>query len=186
MARTAIEILTNQHSPKEIMAIAENYIKKEGFSLVDYGIGEKVYKKGTGMAQAMQFVKIEFTPQSVVILGWVQTGVGNKYIFDEMDLKGFVGSLPKNSLKGRMDELALIISNHCGSRPFPAQKVASPLRKEPANSNYAGEQPQQGFAYGYEPNVQGNKQCTRNFCAECGSKLQPGAVFCTVCGNKIQ
>ena len=64
--------------------------------LKDYH-GETVWKKGTGAMTAMQYIKLEYGQGSVTLYGWVQAGLGDVG-GKEMDLKGFFGAMPKQSL----------------------------------------------------------------------------------------
>lgn len=74
----------------------ESILKENGFFLKDYH-GETVWKKGTGAMTAMQYIKLEYGQGSVTLYGWVQAGLGDVG-GKEMDLKGFFGAMPKQSL----------------------------------------------------------------------------------------
>jgi hypothetical protein len=80
----------------------------EGFKEKDIN-GEKCWKKGTGMATAMQYVKVEYTQNELVLSGWLQAGVGS-LAGPEMDLTGVVGIIPKKALKKRLDKIAQAVS----------------------------------------------------------------------------
>ena len=74
----------------------EGILKSNGYHVKDYN-GESVWKKGTGLMTAMQYIKLEFAEQSVTVYGWVQAGVGNVG-GNEMSLNGFVGCIPKKAV----------------------------------------------------------------------------------------
>ena len=76
----------------------------EGFHETTIKTGENVWKKGTGMLTAMQFIKVEFASNQAVIYAWVQTGIGN-IGGSEMDLKGFVAALPKRMLMKVLEKI---------------------------------------------------------------------------------
>ena len=75
MARTIIN-LPLRNSVDESYNTAVNILQANGFKEVSYN-GETVWKKGTGLLTAMQYIKIEFTDTTLVVSGWVQAGVGN-------------------------------------------------------------------------------------------------------------
>lgn len=83
--------------------IAEAFLSEQKFKLVDYN-GGKAYKLGVGMAQAMQFVNVEYLQNEIRIEGWICPGLGSATIA-EMDLKGFVGCIPKKKLEKRIKAL---------------------------------------------------------------------------------
>lgn len=82
---------------------AETVLMKNGYKQVDYK-GEQVWKKGTGMMTAMEFIKIEYSPSYLTIYGWTQIGVG-KAGLSEMSLDGIVGILPKKAVMRVIDEI---------------------------------------------------------------------------------
>ena len=71
--------------------------------------GEACWKKGTGMATAMQYVKVEYTENELVLSGWLQAGVGS-LAGPEMNLTGFVGIIPKKALKKRLNKIVQAVS----------------------------------------------------------------------------
>jgi len=87
----------------------EKFLASEGFSQKDYK-GEQVWKKGTGFATAMQFIKIEYTEKEVVIYAWIQAGMGSVG-GKEQDLTGIVGALPKKKLLTRIEKLESIVKS---------------------------------------------------------------------------
>lgn len=88
--------LTCEKSPAEAAQIAEQILLQNGFNPKDYK-GEAVWKKGTGMATAMQFVKVAPFEDVLGIQAWVQSGVGDVGL-KEQCLDGFVGAIPKKML----------------------------------------------------------------------------------------
>ena len=88
--------LTCEKSPSEAAQIAEQILAQSGFNPKEYK-GEAVWKKGTGMATAMQFVKIAPFEDALGIQAWVQAGIGDVGL-KEQSLDGFVGALPKKML----------------------------------------------------------------------------------------
>lgn len=79
----------------EAYLIAESILNQEGYHQIEKN-GEVVWKKGTGVLTAMHFIKLEFRQNELIITGWVQIGLGSAG-FDDMDLTGILGSLPKKS-----------------------------------------------------------------------------------------
>lgn len=86
---------------------AVQILSQNGFKPNEYK-GESVYKKGVGLATAMQYVKLEPTADSLYVQGWVVMGIGDIGI-NEMDLDGVVGALPKKSLKKVLDKIQAAI-----------------------------------------------------------------------------
>ena len=66
--------------------------------------GETVWKKGTGLLTAMQYVKVEYGENTVILSAWVQAGIGS-LAGDEMDLTGFVAAVPKGQLLKVIEEI---------------------------------------------------------------------------------
>jgi hypothetical protein len=87
--------------------VVEDVLKEEGFHKKRIN-EEDCWKKGTGMATAMQFMKIEYTETEAHIYGWIQVGLGDVG-GKEQNLDGFVGMVPKKNLKRRMEKLARAI-----------------------------------------------------------------------------
>lgn len=95
MARTSFEAQLKKDLPAAEEAV-KSILAEDGYKPVEYG-SEMVWKKGTGMATAMHFIKTEFEGDTLHIWGWVQIGVasvGGK----ERELKGFTASIPKKSV----------------------------------------------------------------------------------------
>ena len=102
MARSVYTMPYNGDAAKA-RSIAEAFLNDQKFKLVDYN-GGKAYKLGIGMAQAMQFLNIEYCQNEIRIEGWICAGLGSATL-NEMDLKGFVGCIPKKKLEKRIKKL---------------------------------------------------------------------------------
>ena len=50
---------------------------QKGFKTTTLKTGEKVWKKGTGLMTAMQFVKVDFGQNEFIMSAWVQAGIGS-------------------------------------------------------------------------------------------------------------
>ncbi|MGN1181591.1 MAG: hypothetical protein ACI4SR_01190 [Faecalibacillus sp.] len=75
--------------------IARRILQESGYHEIERN-GENVWKKGTGAMTAMHFIKLDYVPGDFIISGFIQIGIGSVGL-DEMDLKGFTGSVPKKS-----------------------------------------------------------------------------------------
>lgn len=95
MARTIIKIQYSQPF-QTVDETAKNILLSNGYKEIDYN-NESVWKKGTGMMTAMQFIKIEYEENVLLVSGWVQVGMGNVG-GNEMALTGFTASIPKKSV----------------------------------------------------------------------------------------
>ena len=102
MARTIIN-LPLRNSVDESYNTAVNILQANGFKEVSYN-GETVWKKGTGLLTAMQYIKIEFTDTTLVVSGWVQAGVGS-IGGNEMALNGIVAAVPKKSVRKVIEQI---------------------------------------------------------------------------------
>lgn len=102
MARTIIN-LPLRNSVDESYNIAVNILQANGFKEVSYN-GETVWKKGTGLLTAMQYIKIEFTDTTLAVSGWVQAGVGGVG-GNEMALNGIVAAVPKKSVMKVIEQI---------------------------------------------------------------------------------
>ena len=94
MARSVFHTNTS-FSKEKINSIANKILMEDGYQKIDRN-GETVWKKGTGALTAMHYIKLEYFPNDFVISGWVQIGIGSAG-FDDMDLTGFTGAIPKKS-----------------------------------------------------------------------------------------
>ena len=95
MARTIIN-LSFRGTIDNANSTAISILQNNGFKQISYN-GESVWKKGTGLMTAMQYVKLEFDVNNLVLSAWVQAGLGSAG-GSEMALSGFVAAVPKKSL----------------------------------------------------------------------------------------
>ncbi len=107
MARTQIQI-PFQKPLDEARELTEKFLDAQGFHPYPQ-YGEGVWKKGTGMATAMQYMELAFTPGVLEVSAWVQAGVGSANLGKEMGLDGFVAIVPKRSLKKVIEELKKLL-----------------------------------------------------------------------------
>lgn len=107
MARTQVQI-PFQGPIEEARQLAEKFLGAQGFHPYPQ-YGEGVWKKGTGMATAMQYMELTFTPGVLEVSAWVQAGVGSAKVGKEMGLEGFVAIVPKRSLKKVIEELKKVL-----------------------------------------------------------------------------
>ena len=66
--------------------------------------GESVWKNGTGMASAMKFIKVEYSPKTIQLSAWIQMGIGS-FGGGEMGLNGVLGAFPKKQLLSVIEEI---------------------------------------------------------------------------------
>ena len=102
MARTIIN-LPLRNSVDESYNTTVNILQANGFKEVSYN-GETVWKKGTGLLTAMQFIKIDFSSNEFTISAWVQAGLGSVG-GNEMDLTGVVAAIPKKQLLNVIEQI---------------------------------------------------------------------------------
>lgn len=102
MPRTSIRVPFSANIETVDQTIRQILID-EGFNQKNIN-GEVCWKKGTGLATAMQYAKVEYTQNEVVLSGWIQAGVGS-LAGPEMDLNGFVGAIPKKQLLKRLNKI---------------------------------------------------------------------------------
>lgn len=86
----------------------EQFLYQSGFDPIQIQTGEWVWKKGTGMMAAMQFLKIEYQPWQIVVSAWVSPGLGNATV-SEMDLEGFFAIAAKKPLRNLLSTLGQVI-----------------------------------------------------------------------------
>lgn len=85
--------------PNAINSAVAQLLQQEGYSLTQYnetGLNETVWKKGTGMATSMKYIKLFYQPNMLVITGWTCDGIGSITV-NEHPLKGIFGAVPKQS-----------------------------------------------------------------------------------------
>ena len=90
--------------------IIENFMREKDYAAVKYG-DEEVYKKGSGWWTARKFIKCNIQDNyTMIVEGWISTGIGNQPNI-EIDLNGFYGALPKNSVRADIAELEQRLRN---------------------------------------------------------------------------
>ena len=103
MARTKIVVQYNCEF-EQVQNTINKISSSNGFKEITINTGENVWKKGTGMLTAMQFIKLEFSQKEFVIYAWVQMGLGDLG-GSEMDLTGFVAAIPKKQLINIIEQI---------------------------------------------------------------------------------
>lgn len=106
MARTTIKT-SYTCSYDEAQRKISSVLSQKGFKITTIKTGEKVWKKGTGLMTAMQFVKIDFAQNEFIMSAWVQMGIGSVG-GKEMDLTGVVGAIPKKHLMKVLEEIKML------------------------------------------------------------------------------
>lgn len=99
--RRSTIVLAPPAGAQQAVPVIEQVLEAKGFKQVDYN-GEPIWKKGTGMATAMQYVRIRTRGDSVALSAWVAAGVGSANL-KEMPLTGMVAAVPKKSLQKTLD-----------------------------------------------------------------------------------
>lgn len=82
----------------------ESILVQHNFQPKQLKTGESVWKNGVGMATAMKFIKVEYSPNTIQLSAWVQIGIGSLG-GGEMDLNGVVAALPKKQLLSIIEEI---------------------------------------------------------------------------------
>ncbi|MCI8497589.1 MAG: hypothetical protein HFE85_04995 [Clostridiales bacterium] len=90
--------------PERIYELASSVLQAEGFQYVTYK-GENVWKKGTGVLTAPQFIAITCHDGKVTIQAWIKYALLPGVYVGEMGLKGFFGIAIKEMLKARVNRL---------------------------------------------------------------------------------
>lgn len=95
------------------------YMQNEGFSLIDYK-GGKVWKKGVGLVTAPQYFSIRYFDNRIVLEAFIRYPLFPGVYIGEMGLTGFVGAVPKNLLRGRVDAVEKYIASLWQTPQAPA------------------------------------------------------------------
>lgn len=93
--------------PAQALAIAEGILVENGYEYINRK-GELVWKKGTGMMTAMQYMKVVPLADALWVQGWVQVGMGDAGLSD-MCLDGIAGSIPKKMVRNLIDKIGQCI-----------------------------------------------------------------------------
>lgn len=94
--------------PNAVDAAVRACLANEGFHPTKYtemGRDEVVWKKGTGLASAMKFMKLLYQPNLLVITAWISSGLGPVGLFD-MSLDGGYAFVPKKSCMKSVERVA--------------------------------------------------------------------------------
>ncbi len=91
-------------SPEEIQQVLTKFCEMEGFKFVTYK-GEQVYKKGSGIMTAPQFVKVSVNGNQIFLEAWLKSALLPGVYVGEMGLDGFAAAVPKSMLKTRVERL---------------------------------------------------------------------------------
>lgn len=106
MSRSIFKI--NYNKPfNEVQNTISNVLIQNNFNKI-FRNSEEIWKKGSGLLTAMQFIKVEFTENEVVLSAWIETGIGS-FSGGEQDLSGVVGAIPKKSLMKVVENIKLSI-----------------------------------------------------------------------------
>lgn len=92
----------------EVQKMVSNILNGKGFVPIITKTGENVWKKGAGLLTAMQYIKIEFLQNEIILSAWIGIGVGN--IYTEWKLEGILGALPKKQLLDVIGEIKRVLS----------------------------------------------------------------------------
>ncbi len=107
MARTKFQI-PFQGTVEQARRRLDDFLPAHGFHPYPQ-YGEGVWKKGVGMATAMQYMQLEFTEGVLNLSAWIQAGVGSANLGNEMSLDGLVALVPKRSLRKVIEELKQVL-----------------------------------------------------------------------------
>lgn len=99
--------LTCSVRPEQAAQIAERILTENRFKPKKYS-GESVWKKGTGMVAAMQFVRVVPFDDALGVQAWTQVGLGNAG-FRESSLEGVAAALPKKMLLAVLEKIQYAI-----------------------------------------------------------------------------
>lgn len=108
MARTITEFQSTRPD-EQVRQIVMDYLGKEGFKYTT-SKGEPVWKKGTGMLAAPQFMKVECRNGRVRIEAWLKYALLPGVYVGEMGLKGIFGVAIKKTLQNRVNTLTAILT----------------------------------------------------------------------------
>lgn len=133
--------LTINQPDEFVRIIVNDFFEKEGFTLKNYK-GEMVWKKGTGMLAAPQFIKVDYQNGTVYLEAWMKYAIIPGVYCGEMGLTGAVACIPKSILKGRVDDLMNLLAQQV-SAPVQQPQMAyagQALNDQPAYSEQAPNQ----------------------------------------------
>lgn len=99
MGRYQSSIRTDR-DPDELADDIEDYLKGEGFSLIDEK--ENVWKKGMGLMLGPQYLSYEVQPGKLLLDAWIKFALLPGVYMGEMGIDGFFAFIPKSKLKARV------------------------------------------------------------------------------------
>ena len=123
----------------------------EGFSLTHYkesGRDELVWKKGTGFATAMKFIKLEYQPNMLIISGWICPGMFTLTICEVSLKSGLYAAIPKKSCMKVVQKAIQVVQGFTPPQNFAPQQPQNFAPQQPQNfapqlpQNFAPQQPQ--------------------------------------------
>ena len=85
--------------------ITIEFMQSHGFKAVTEGT-ETVWKKGSGLFSAMQYVRTDIMATKIVAQAWVRMA-----FFSASTLDGFIAGAPKRRLKKTINQLAETLRN---------------------------------------------------------------------------
>lgn len=99
----SVSVFTSPFEPNAVFNAFGQFMQSEGFKLVQKN-GEQLWKKGTGMLTAPQYAKLSVTNDGNYVLeAWIKFAILPGVYVGEMGTKGFLGAVPKQMLKVRVD-----------------------------------------------------------------------------------
>jgi len=84
-----------------VAAEIAKFMTNEGFKSINYK-GQQVWKKGSGIITAPQYLSITFTPNSILVEAFIKQALLPGVYVGEMGITGFYGAMPKQLLAGRV------------------------------------------------------------------------------------
>ena len=81
----------------------ESILQSNGYRPYEFE-GEHVWKKGTGVATAMMYIKLEYNVGTAAIQGWIMVGLGSAEMLEQA-LDGVAGVIPKKACRKVIDRL---------------------------------------------------------------------------------
>ncbi len=104
-----VQPFTSPLSEQQVFEEFERFARNEGFEHHTEK-GEPCLKKGKGVATGPQFLKLTKKPDGEFVLeAWIKYAIVPGVYVGEMGLDGFTGAIPKQMLKGRVDEFLKMI-----------------------------------------------------------------------------
>lgn len=151
---------------EQIMNEVDRYLTSEGYEYVDFK-GERVYKKGHGLAAGPTFIKVSFDGYgNARVEAWMKFAILPGVYAGEVDLKSFVGSAVKGPLKTRVAYIEdLIMRNSAAYAPMQGYSQYGVPQNAPQYPRY------------------GAPGTASAVCPACGRPYPASAPACPVCGR---